>query len=191
MVVVTLLSSCHQGSSLQGNHLVLLPAVACYFSPAGESTVPAAVQSTLQSQLQAAGSRGYYLLHRLGDYRSLCPQEKQHFLPILCLKRYFLPLFVSYQHTPWSPAVHDNVHTHVTYAPVLILVTRRSCVNLANSIKCVGTSCSYLSYRRSHYALLVYTNSYLAALLLILSLPATSNLCIVVSQHSLKTVDQQ
>ena len=40
-------------------------------------------------------------------------------------------------------------------APVIILVTHPSCVNLANSIKCVGDSCSYLSYRRSHYALLV------------------------------------
>ena len=40
-------------------------------------------------------------------------------------------------------------------APVLILVTRPSCVNLANSIKCVGDSRSYLSYHRSHYALLM------------------------------------
>ena len=36
-------------------------------------------------------------------------------------------------------------------APGLILVTRLSCVDLANSIKGVG---SYLSYHRSHYALL-------------------------------------
>ena len=41
-----------------------------------------------------------------------------------------------------------TLHTH----PVLILVTRPSCVNLANLIKFVGDSCSYLCCRRSHYA---------------------------------------
>ena len=45
-----------------------------------------------------------------------------------------------------------TLHTH----PVLILVTRPSCVNLANSIKCMGDSRSYLSYHRSHYALLLW-----------------------------------
>ena len=38
--------------------------------------------------------------------------------------------------------------------PVLILVTRPSCVNLVNSIKSVGNSRSYLPYCHSHYVLL-------------------------------------
>ena len=54
-----------------------------------------------------------------------------------------------------SHFTHDGIHAYTwPTAPVLILVTRPSYVNLANSIKYVGDSRSYLSYRRSHYVLL-------------------------------------
>ena len=55
-----------------------------------------------------------------------------------------------------SPRISPTTVNIRPTAPVLILVTRPSCVNLASSIKCVGNSRSYLSFRRSHYALLVW-----------------------------------
>ena len=48
-----------------------------------------------------------------------------------------------------------NIRVYAAYRTGSNLVTRPSCVNLVNSIKCVGDSRSYLSYRRSHYALLI------------------------------------
>ena len=63
------------------------------------------------------------------------------------------PVQGDHWHAPWFPAlaVRDNVCIICMSCmlPVLILVTRPSCVNLMNSIKGVGNSCSYLSYRRS------------------------------------------
>ena len=59
---------------------------------------------------------------------------------------------------PFHLAFHPRRQTYACTrptAPVLTLVTCPSCVNLANSIKCMGDSRSYLSYRRSYYALLV------------------------------------
>ena len=48
-----------------------------------------------------------------------------------------------------SPRISPTTVNIRPTAPVLILVTRPSCVNLVSSIKCVGDSRSYLSYRRS------------------------------------------
>ena len=49
-----------------------------------------------------------------------------------------------------------NIHVYMAYRTGSNLVTHPSCVNLTNSIKCVGDSRSFLPYRRSHYALLIW-----------------------------------
>ena len=58
-----------------------------------------------------------------------------------------------------SPHISPTTVNIRPTAPILILVTHLSCVNLASSIKFVGDSRSYLSYRCSHYALLSTTRT--------------------------------
>ena len=48
-----------------------------------------------------------------------------------------------------SHFTHDSKHIYTRVHGLC------SCVNLTNSSKCVGDSCSYLSYRRSYYTLLI------------------------------------
>ena len=49
-----------------------------------------------------------------------------------------------------------SIRVYVAYHTGSNLVTHPSCVNLANSIKCVGDFHSFLSYRCSHYAHLIW-----------------------------------
>ena len=76
-----------------------------------------------------------------------------------CHAAFFLP---PGQSTPrWSPALTmvssgAQYHTYARYVCTQYAY-RPSCVNLVNSIKCVGDSRSYFSYCGSHYVLLTWT----------------------------------
>ena len=50
-----------------------------------------------------------------------------------------------------------NIRVYVAYRNGSNFGNTSTCVNLTNSIKYMGDSRSYLSYRHSHYALLILT----------------------------------